>query len=193
MLALNQVRKAKEEVDKGMTNAKYNSKPEAYILKASVYAMLALDPTVKGTPEALTLTKEAEEAFAKYREMQPDLSLLKDPIYQNGPINLYSSLFTQGYRDYEKKDWAPSFVTFKKVVALSDILIQNKILTVPADTNSLILAGVTAESSKNDAEAAVYYSRLADMKLNDREYESIYRFLVNYNFRKKDMAAFLYT
>ena len=28
------------------------------------------------------------------------------------------------------------------------------------------------------------------MKLNDREYESIYRFLVNYNFRKKDMAAF---
>ena len=64
LLALNQVRKAKEEVDKGMTNAKYNSKPEAYILKASVYAMLALDPTVKGTPEALTLTKEAEEALA---------------------------------------------------------------------------------------------------------------------------------
>src|SRR5688572_28493904 len=93
-LALNQARKAKEEVDKGMTNAKYASKAEAHLIKAAAYAQLALDPAVKGTPEALTLTKDAEAAFAKYREMQPDLSLLKDPVYQNAPINLYSSLFT---------------------------------------------------------------------------------------------------
>src|SRR5688572_20797519 len=87
-LAINQARKAKEEVDKGMTNSKYASKAEAYILKTAAYAMLALDPSVKGTPEALTLTKDAEDAFAKYKQMQPDLSLLKDPIYQNAPINL---------------------------------------------------------------------------------------------------------
>jgi hypothetical protein len=190
LLALNQTRKAKEEVDKGMTNSKYSSKAEAYILKASTYAMLALDPTVKGTPEAITLTKDAEEAFEKYKQMQPDMALLKDPIYQNAPINLYSSLFTIGYKDYEKKNWQPSFETFKKVVALSDMLIQQKLLTVPVDTNSLILAGVTAESSKNDNEAAIYYARLADLKLADREYESVYRFLVNQSFKKKDMTAF---
>ena len=70
------------------------------------------------------------------------------------------------------------------------MLIQQKLLTVPVDTNSLILAGVTAESSKNDNEAAIYYARLADLKLADREYESVYRFLVNQSFKKKDMAAF---
>lgn len=190
MLALSQTRKAKEEVDKGMANSKYASKPEAYILKAATYAMLALDPTVKGTPEALTLTKDAEEAFAKYKQMQPDMALLKDPVYQNAPINLYSSLFTIGYKDYEKKSWQSSFETFKKVVEMSDMLIQQKLITVPVDTNSLILAGVTAESSKNDDDAAKYYARLADLKLTDREYESIYRFLVNQSFKKKDMTAF---
>ena len=189
-LAINQARKAKEELDKGMTNSKYASKPEAYILKTAVYAMLALDNGVKGTPEAILLTKDAEDAFAKYRQMQPDLSLMKDPIYQNAPINLYASLFSIGYKDYEKKNWQPGFETFKKVVDLSDLLIQNKLLSVAVDTNSLILAGVTAESSKNDDAAAIYYARLADLKLADRDYESIYRFLVNYSFRKKDMASF---
>jgi len=190
MLALNQPRKAKEEVDKGMANSKYASKPEAYILKTSAYSQLALDNAVKGTPEAITLTKDAEDAFAKYRQMQPDYALLKDPIYQNGPINLYSSLFTIGYKDYEKKAWAQSFETFKRVVDVSDFLIAQKLMSVTVDTNSLILAGVTAESSKNDDEAAKYYTRLAEIKLKDKEYESIYRFLVNYNFRKNDMVNF---
>src|SRR5688572_25331315 len=190
LLALGQARKAKEEVDKGMANAKYAAKPEAYLLKMASYSMLALDPSVKGTPEALTLTADAEAAFVKYKEMQPDLSLLKDPIYQNAPINLYSSLFTIGYKEYDKKNWEGSYQTFKKVVEISDMLIQQKLMSVTTDTNSLILAGVTAESSKHDDDAAKYYARLADIKLKDKEYESIYRFLVNNSFRKNDMASF---
>ena len=190
LLAIGQVKKAKEELDKGMTNAKYASKPEAYMLKMAIYANLAQDNEFKGTPAGEALLTEAESAFIKYKELQPELTLMKEPIYQNGPIHLYSALFTKGYKDYEKKNWQPSFETFKKVVALSDMLIQQKLLTVPVDTNSLILAGVTAESSKNDNEAAIYYARLADLKLADREYESVYRFLVNQSFKKKDMAAF---
>src|SRR5688500_16376411 len=73
---------------------------------------------------------------------------------------------------------------------MSDLLIQQKLITATVDTNSLILAGVTAESSKNDDDAAKYYARLAALKLADREYESVYRFLVNHSLRKKDMAGF---
>lgn len=190
MVAIGQFKKAKEDLDKAMTNTKFTAKPEAYILKTSVYAGLAMSPEVKGTPEATQLTKEAEASFQKYREMQPDLSLVKDPIYQNGPINLYSSLFTAGYKDYEKKNWEEGYQKFKTVVDLSDILIKEKILTIPTDTNSLVLAGITAESSNHIDDAAKYYARLADIKIADREYESIYRFLVNHSYKKKDMAAF---
>jgi hypothetical protein len=190
LMILGQFRKAKEELDKGMTNAKYSAKPEAYILKTSVYAGLAMDKTVSTTPEADQLRTDAEAAFAKYREMEPDLKLMKDPAYQNGPINLYSALYSAGYKDYEKKNWQHSFETFKKAVDLSDLMIKEKIFTVPADTNSLILAGITAESGNNKDEAAKYYSRIADLKIGNAEYETIYRFLVSYYFTKKDMASF---
>ncbi len=190
MLALGQVKKAKEDLDKSMSNSKFTSKPEAYILKATVYSALANDNAVKATPEAEQLMKEAEAAFTKYKEMQPDMSLVKDPIYQSGPINLYSYLFSAGYKDYEAKNWQRGFETFDKVVNLSDLLINQKLINVPVDTNSLILAGVMAESSNNKEAAAKYYTRLADLKMKTPEYENIYRFLVNYYFTKKDLASF---
>ena len=49
MLTLQQYTKAKEELDKGMGNAKFNSKPEAYMLKCCVYAALAMDNANKST------------------------------------------------------------------------------------------------------------------------------------------------
>ena len=187
---LGQYKKAKEDIDKRMTNAKFAAKPEAYILKSTIYSALAADSAIQNTPEAAALRTEAEAAFKKYQEMDPKMELISDPIYQNAPINLYSSLFTIGYKDYDKKNWEGSYQTFKKVVEISDMLIQQKLMSVSVDTNSLILAGVTAESSKHDDEAAKYYARLADIKLKDKEYESIYRFLVNNSFRKNDMASF---
>jgi len=182
--------KAKEDVDKGMANAKFAAKPEAYILKATVYAGLASDSAIRNTPESEKLIMEAEAAFAKYREMQPDLALLEDVIYRNAPIHIYSSLFSAGYKDYENKKWQEGLDKFKKVVDLSDMLIAKKIISVTADTNSLLLAGIIAENANQKDEAAKYYTRLADLKAGDKGYESIYRYLVNHYFLKKDMANF---
>jgi tetratricopeptide (TPR) repeat protein len=189
-LILNQYRPAKENLDKGMANSKFASKPEAYILKTCVYAGLAMDKTVSETPEADQLRSDAETAFAKYLEMEPSLTLMKDPVYRNGPINLYSSFYSAGYKDYQKKDWQHSHEKFKKVVDLSDLLIKEKIFNVAVDTNGLILAGVTAESSGNTDDAAKYYSRLADLKISGEGYESVYRFLVNYYFKKNNIPSF---
>ncbi|MEI9912469.1 MAG: hypothetical protein WDO71_24145 [Bacteroidota bacterium] len=75
---------------------------------------LAMDSATRLTPEADQLRTDAEAAFAKYREMQPDLSLLADPIYKNAPVNIYSSLFSSGYKDYEKKNWVAGLKNSKK-------------------------------------------------------------------------------
>ena len=91
MVILQQYKKAKEELDKGMANAKFISKPEAFILKATIYAGLSTDAGTKGTATGDQLTTEADAAFAKYREMDPAMVLLKDAVYRNGPINIYSS------------------------------------------------------------------------------------------------------
>jgi hypothetical protein len=189
-VTLQQYKKAKDDLDKAWSNAKFTSKPEAYMLKATVYSGMAMDKTIKGTPAAEPLITEADAAFKKYQEMDPQLPLMSDPIYQNGPINIYSALFSSGYKDYEAKNWQPGYQKFKRVVEYSDLLINKKIINIPADTNTLLLAGITAESAGLKDEAAKYYSRMADLKANGPGFEGIYRFLVNYYATKKDNANF---
>jgi hypothetical protein len=190
LLIFNKFDQAKTDFDKAMANAKFAGKPEAYILKTTIYAAIAMSEANKDKPSGLQLANEANDAFKKYREMDPDMGLVKDPIYQNGPINLYSAYYSAGYADYTTKSWQPGFEKLKKAVELSDILIAKKISNSPLDTNVLILAGITAESSNNNDDAANYYSRLADAKVGGDGFESVYRFLVSYYFKKKDLANF---
>jgi hypothetical protein len=189
-LMLTQYQKAKEELDKSMGNAKFTSKPEAYILKAAIYGALAMDEQKKTTPEGDQLAQDADAAFKKFKEMDPSMALLSDPTYQNAAVNIYSSYYSSGYTDYSSKRWQPSYEKLKKAVEYSDLLIDKKIFQSPIDTNVLILAGVTAENSKNIDDAVKYYGRLADHKLAGDGFESIYRYLVSYYFGKKDMANF---
>ena len=181
---------AKDMLEKKWSNAKFVSKPEAYILRASIYGTLAADSINQGTTMGDQYQAEAETAFKKYMEMEPSLELMKDPIYRNGPIAIYSNLFSAGYKDYQAKKFAEAFQKFKKVADLSDVLAKQQLLTSPVDTNTLILAAYTAENSNNKDEAAKYYAKLADAKVEGENFESVYRFLVTHSFEKKDMAGF---
>ncbi len=189
-LILNKYKEAKVELDKEMGNAKFNSKAEAYILKAAIYAGLSMEDGVKGTPAGDQLAGEADLAFKKYKEMDPAMGLVSDLIYKNGPINIYSNYYTSGYNDYTGKKWQTSYQKFKKAVEYSDLLIDKKLFQASLDTNVLILAGLTAENSNNKEDAIRYYSRLADHKVTGEGFESVYRVLVGYNFEKKNMAGF---
>lgn len=188
--SLKSIEDAKSDVDKKMTNAKFASKAEAYILKATIYSYLAADSGYKAQGKAAPLQTEAETAFAKYVEMDPSQDLIKDPVYRNAAINLYSNLFDQGYQFYNDKKYAESFDKFKKVAEYSDVLGKNQLLSSTVDTNTLILAAYTAEMSNQKEEAAKYYGKLADAKVSGDNYESVYRFLVTYYFGKKDMENF---
>lgn len=190
MLTLGQYQKAKEDIDKNMGNAKFTSKPDAYMLKAATYAALAMDNNNRNSATGLQLANEAEAAFKKYREMDPEGKLINDLVYQNGPVNLYSFFYSAGYNDYSTKSWQSAYEKLKKAVDLSDLLIAKKIITAAVDTNVLILAGITAEQSKNEDDAARFYARLVDAGIAGDEFESIYRYLVNHSFAKKDMAGF---
>lgn len=190
MLILQQYQKAKEDLDKNMGNAKFTSKPEAYMLKAAIYAGLAMTDANKNSATGEQFANEAYAAFKKYRELDPATPLVSDDIYQNGPVNIYSAFYTRGYADYGTKSWQAGFEKFKVAVDMSDLLISKKIVTITMDTNLMILAGLMAENSKNLDDAAKYYTRFADARIPGDDYEAIYRFLVNYHFTHKDIASF---
>ncbi|MEN9547435.1 MAG: hypothetical protein RIR12_26 [Bacteroidota bacterium] len=190
MLMINQYSKAKEDLDKAMTSAKFSAKPEAHILKASIYAALAMDEANKAKPTGDQLAGEAITAFQKYQEMDKSLALLDDPIYQNAPANIYSYYYSAGYEDYTKKNMQAGFEKLQKAAIYSSLLIERKILPFALDTNLCILAGITAEQSGNKDAALIYYGKLADAKVAGPDFESIYRFLVSQYFSKKDFANF---
>ncbi len=189
-LVFNKFKEAKVELDKAMSNPKFTSKAEAYILKTTIYAALCMEEGTKGTVTGDQLASDADAAFKKYKEMDPAMELISDPIYQNGPVNLYSNYYTSGYNDYTSKKWDASYSKFKRAVEYSDLLISKKLFQFPIDTNILILAGITAENSSTKNEAVIYYGRLADHKITGDGFESVYRYLVSYYFGKKDMANF---
>ncbi|MBN8688406.1 MAG: hypothetical protein J0M10_15405 [Chitinophagales bacterium] len=190
ILMLNQLEKAKTELDKNMTNAKFIAKPEAFILKTAIYAGLAQSEARKNSPDAEQLIAAADEAFGKFKSMDAGMALLSDPTYQNGPINLYSYYYSSGYHDYNTNKWVPGYTKLKKAVEYSDLLLSRKLLTVAMDTNVLILAGITAEKANAADDAAIFYGRLADAKIAGDGFEGVYRFLVSHAFGKKDMTSF---
>lgn len=190
LVMINQLEKAKADLDKSFTNAKYTAKPEAYILKTAVYASVANMDGKKDTPAASQLIEEADAAFTKYRELDPALALISEPIYQNGIIMLYSNYYTFGYTDYNSKAYEKALEKLKKAIQYSDLLIKQKVLTSTLDTNVLILAAITAETGGYKDEAANYYTKLADAKVGGDGYEGVYRYLVTYHFGKKNMEGF---
>jgi hypothetical protein len=190
LLLLQKAEQAKTDFDKAFANAKFAAKPEAYILKATVYSTFSQTDANKNSATGEQLLNDASTAFFKYREMDPSMKASEDPVYQNTPVTIYSAFYSAGYNDYSTNKWQAGFEKLKKAVQYSDFLIEKKLITASMDTNVLILAGVTAEKSENKNEAAQYYGRLADAKVGGDGFESIYRFLVGHYFGKKDMAAF---
>lgn len=188
-LLLSQYKKGKEEFDKKKSDEKFMSKPEAYILQNALYVANALDSSQAA--QAPGYINEAYAAFQKYLTLEPAATLVsKEEMYKNGVLNLRWWLFNEGYKDYQNKAWAEGLPKFEKVFEVSNFLIAQKDLPGPIDTNTVILAGVMAENSKNAEAAVKYYKMLADLKLNEASYEDVYRYLVRYYIGKKDDANF---
>lgn len=187
-ILINNYKKAKEELDKRMTNAKFISKPNAYLLKARIYSALATDSTL-ADDAARKMNQDADEAFAKYKEMDPGLELLKEMVYKDAPLYIYSNLFGYGQQDLNSEKWEQAYNTFKKVEGYSNLLAQQNLLNSPLDTAVYLYAGYTAERAGKTEEAVKHYMKLADANVGEG-YENVYNFLVIHYFKKNDLANF---
>lgn len=187
---LRQWKSAKEDLDKRWSNAKFISKPEAYILKTGIYAALANDSATAATPQGDQLLSDAETAWAKYKEMDPQYALLDDISYKDAPLYVYQALFSKGIKDYQGEKWAPAFQSFKRLADLSDLLSAKKLIGTSFDTTVYILTAYTAEQSGNKDEAMKYYAKIAEHKVAGANNEFVYRALVLQSFSRNDLAAF---
>ena len=149
MWLIGQNKKAKEEIDKAMTNAKFSAKPEAWLLKSSIYTNLSADKEMAA--QSATLLQEAVTCFNTYKQKEPDFKLLKaeSSYYSGTPGIIYSSYFNNGIALFNTKDWANAFIKFELAVGMSDFLIATKLINYPIDTNAVLLAGASAQDRKS--------------------------------------------
>jgi tetratricopeptide (TPR) repeat protein len=174
MMMLQQYDKAKESVDKNWSNPKYLAKPEAYILKASIYAQLGNMPDKGDAGKAMV--DEAEGLYQEYLKKDPARSLINDPAYANTPVVLYTNYINRGIAEYNKKDYKKALSLFEKSLFYSSYLNETKIANLPLDTTGQLLAGAAAQNigdAEHDKIAMSHYKVLADANLGDGSKGSI--------------------
>ena len=178
---------AKTEVDKLMSDAKTNTKPESYLLKMQVYGTIAANEELAAKYPGADI--EAMEALKKYVELEPNEEKLKEEKF-DGINNVYNSFFKSGVKHYQAQDWDKSFDKFQKMAEMGDMLIARKWSTSPFDTTAYLYAAATAQNAKKDAEAVKYYSKLAEIKVAGKDYEGVYEYLTKYYLNNPNDAEF---
>ena len=168
---------AKAQLDKVLADPKANGKAETYLLQTEVLGTIAGNEGLKA--KYPTADVEALQSLKKYLELEPNEAKIKEDKYA-GVNSAYSSLFADGVKYYNQKNWDSSFAKFKNVVELGDILTSRKWTTSAFDTTSYLYAGVTAQNAKKNDDAAKYYGKIAERKIGGKDYEGIYDFLTKY-------------
>jgi hypothetical protein len=191
MMMLQQWDKAKEIVDKAWTNPKYLAKPEAYILKAAIYAQLGNMPEKGDAGKAMV--DEAEGLYQEYLIKDAQRTLITDPAYANTPVILYTNLINRGIAEYNNKDYKKALSLFEKSIYYSSFLHETKIAVLPLDTTGQLLAGAAAQNigdAEHDKIAMAHYKVLADARVAGEDGNTIYRFLARKSFDYEDIDGF---
>jgi hypothetical protein len=182
---------AKTEVDKLGNDPKAQAKPEFYYYKARVYAVLFKESALRAKyPNAGDV---AAAAIEKYASLDPSFAKIKDLGGVEAYFDMYSTYFQNGVKVFNEKSWLPAAENFIKAIDYIDIIIKNKWAassSITMDTTSLLYTGYSFQNAGQMDNAAKYYGRLADSKVNEPLYLDLYRFLVQHYTKVNNETSF---
>lgn len=181
---------AKKEVDKLMADPKVKDKPETLLWKFNVYSELYGDSTLKAKyPDA---GKQAWDALQQYVAKEPDIKKLKEEGLK-GISTLYTQSFNYGKNAFQKSDWNTSFENFSLCQNVSEFIGSHALNTngkYTIDTTVVLYTGYAAQNAGKADEAAKRYKALADWKVGEKDFEDIYKFILDYDIRQKNDTSF---
>lgn len=191
-VVLNKFEDAKKELDKVMADPKAQDNPDALILAARVNAELVMDSSLKSKyPTAL---EDSYAALAKYRSKDTSLKALKDQ--STGGLRavsiIYSNEFNNGRKFFNESKWDDAFHSFRIAEDLGDLISKNNLGTTKQriDTFTVIYAGYAAQNAKKTDSAVYYYKKFADEKIGGKDFEDVYRYILNNALDTKNEADF---
>ncbi len=191
-VVLNKFDDAKKELDKVMADPKAQDNPEALLLSARVNAELAMDSSLKNKyPNAIA---DAYASLNKYRSKDTSLKALKDQ--SSGGLRavsiIYSNEFNAGRKFFNESKWDDAFHSFKIAEDLGDLISTHNLGTTKQkiDTFTVVYAGYAAQNAKKTDSAVYYYKKFANEKIGGKDFEDLYRYILNNALDTKNEADF---
>ena len=182
---------AKKEIDDMLTKEKAKNNPETYLWKATVYGDLFADKALYAKyPDAAT---ESYAAFAKYKEMQPDLKALKENTKVLG--SLYGTSFEYGKQYFQQSKWDSSFTYFKVAEEMGEFINKSGLGSNKSaiDTFTVLYTGYSAQNAGKMQDAVGYYEKLAALKIGGKEFLDMYRYMMDFYEKNKQTDKFKQT
>ena len=184
----NQWDKAKEAIDKYLSNEKNAKKGDGWYLKAVIYNGLSKDARFSGlSPDA---KMDAFNAYKKYLEV--DMNAFE------GKLNQHATLFDVVFEytkkasdDFNTAKYDDALTGFKNVELVQEYIVKKGFnygdFSFPAyDTQLYLNVAASAVKAKKEDVALEYYQKIADQKIAGEGYEEIYRYIVDQYNKKGD-------
>lgn len=182
---------AKAAIDKILADPKNASKSDAWYFKGRAYNAYSYDKQITLT-EKYDLKLAAFDAFKKVQELDTKDMRLKLENYLSY-IDLYGGFYDVGANAFNEKNFDASFDAFKKTMEVEKY-IQSKGYTYTdvklhaLDTGLVLNTAIAAMQAKKIEEAVSYYRILSDASVNEKQYQEVYEYLVDYYNKKDDQT-----
>lgn len=177
---------AKTEIDGVLADAKNQKNSEAWYIKAKIYNAISNDNTLGAqTPDARWT---AFEALKKYTETDDKKEILLQIDQYKPVMDIYQNYYKIGAADFNANKHESAFNNFKNCLAVSEFMAQKGWTNVKLDTSVVLYTGIAAEKGGRKDDAAIYYAKLADAKVNGEGMVEIYKWLTDYYAKKNDMT-----
>ncbi|MFM2361299.1 MAG: hypothetical protein RLZZ316_201 [Bacteroidota bacterium] len=183
----NKFAEAKNEIEAVLADPKNQKNAEAWYIKCKAYNGIAADAGLSAqTPDARWT---AFEALKKYIELDDKAGILLQFDKYQPVMDIYQGYYRIGAAQFNEQKNPEALANFKSCLTVGEFMAKQGWTNVKMDTTVVLYAGIVAERAKNKDEAAFYYGKLAEAKVNSKEYIDIYKWLADFYYQdKKDVT-----
>ena len=172
----NMLDKAKESLDQAFTDEKSKDWFNTYFAKGKLCQAIFTADNPKYNSYYADPLEEAYAAYEKAMELDPKGGIKKKIITTSVLNTLANSLYSQGSKRFEAKDYEGALKSFSTQIKIS----EDPIFVGALDTGMYYNAGLAAVNASKYNEAVTYFQKCADMKyLGITPYYQMYQCYMN--------------
>ena len=183
----NKLSDARTEIDKVLTDAKFQKNGDAWYTKSKIYTAIGSNDQLKSqVPDAYA---QSFDAIKKYIQFDDKMLFALMQEQYKPMTDIYQGYFQAGASNYNTGKYPEALNNFQGAIGTMAFMAQKGWVKQPMDTTATLYAGVSAEKANNRDQALVFYKMICDSgitKIGGNDMIEIYKWVSDYYLQKKD-------